>query len=140
MIALKMLCIGSALGPRFRIFVLLPAIFARFFCVYGLWARSRYNDLADHVHECYWRDVFANRIFGRSLAQISDALMEPKAPNPPDLSRTRLLISFQLHCRVTQMPPWPPIARKFQYCFHFICCNELTSGDLRASSCNRTGS
>ena len=43
-------------------------------------------------------------------------------------------------------PPWPvhhrlgDIERKFQSCFQFICCKELTSGELRASSCNRTGS
>jgi hypothetical protein len=46
--------------------------FARPFRMYGLRARSGYNDLVDHAHECGWRDVLAIGIFGRRLAQISD--------------------------------------------------------------------
>jgi hypothetical protein len=46
--------------------------FARSFCMYGFRARSGYNDLVDHPHECGWRDVLAIGIFGRRLAQISD--------------------------------------------------------------------
>lgn len=42
------------------------------FCMYRFRARSGYNDLVDHAHECRRRDVLANRIFGRRLAQISD--------------------------------------------------------------------
>jgi hypothetical protein len=48
----------------------LPAILLGLFCVYGLWARSGHNDLVDHAHECYWRDVFANRIFGEPCSNF----------------------------------------------------------------------
>ena len=41
------------------------------FCMYRFRARPWYNDLVDHAHERYRRDVLANRIFGRRLAQIS---------------------------------------------------------------------
>jgi hypothetical protein len=71
MVASMMLGIGSALGLRFGIFVLLPVILLGLF-VCRFRARSGYNDLVDHAHECYRRDVLADRIFGRRLAQISD--------------------------------------------------------------------
>jgi hypothetical protein len=47
MIALMMLCIGAALGLRFRIFVLLPAILLGLFVYTARTACD--NDLVDHA-------------------------------------------------------------------------------------------
>jgi hypothetical protein len=71
MVALTMLFIWGA-WSAVQNFCAASGDFARPFRMYGLRARSGYNDLVDHAHECGWRDVLAIRIFGRRLPQVSD--------------------------------------------------------------------
>ena len=49
-----------------------PSAIAQSFCLYRYRARSGYNDLVNHAHECCRRDVLAIGVFERSLAQIPD--------------------------------------------------------------------
>ena len=67
--------------------------------------------------------------------------MELEVPKPPHLWHARPP-KLQHKCRVATLAVYRRLVyeRKFQSCFQFICCKDLTSGELKASSCNRTGS
>ena len=123
---------------------------ARSFCLYRYRARSGYNDLVDHAHECYRRDVLAIGLFGRRLAQILYLCRTicwnqkfPRRPTFGTLDLTLRISQIAAQCRMAALAihhRLGDIGRKFQSRFQFICCKDLTSGELSASSCNRTGS
>src|SRR4051812_38993466 len=58
--------------PAVQNFCAASSDIARSLCLYRYRARSGYNDLVDHAHEYYRRDVLASGVFGRRPAQIPD--------------------------------------------------------------------
>jgi hypothetical protein len=82
--------------------------------MYRFRARSGYNDLVDHAHEC-WNQKFPIRpTFRRLDVTLQTSQIAAKIRRAAPASHRGL----------------DDIERKFQSCFQSICCKERTSGEL----------
>ena len=72
MVALSMLGIGSALGLRFRVLVLLPVILLGLIVYTACGLAQGTSDLVHHADKYGGRDVPAVRIFGRRPGEVRD--------------------------------------------------------------------